>query len=119
MTSFPGIIDGDFLPDIPTKLMERGEYNHVDVMIGMTKDEGLLQSVQFEINPDLYDAAKFMWDNLGPMFLFGRVLPYDRWPDDIEKTNIITQVGGENEFYLKKKTLYLSVLHGNIGSLEY
>ena len=55
-----GIVDGDFLPDIPTRLMERGEYNHVDLMVGMTKDEGLLQSVQFEINPDLYDAAKFM-----------------------------------------------------------
>ena len=86
-----GIIDGDFLPDIPTKMMERGEYNHVDVMIGMTKDEGLLQSVQFEINPDLYDAAKFMWDNLGPMFLFGRVLPYDRWPYDAERTELITK----------------------------
>ena len=37
--------------------MERGEYNHVDVMIGYTKDEGLLQSIQFEINPDLYGLA--------------------------------------------------------------
>ena len=45
-----GIVDGDFIPDIPTRLMERGEYNHVDLMIGMTKDEGLLQSVQFELN---------------------------------------------------------------------
>ena len=45
-----GIVDGDFIPDIPTRLMERGEYNHVDLILGMTKDEGLLQSVQFELN---------------------------------------------------------------------
>ena len=41
--------------------MERGEYNHVDVMIGYTKDEGLLQSIQFEINPDLYGLAMVIY----------------------------------------------------------
>ena len=53
-----GVIDGDFFPDIPTQLVDRGEYNHVDLMLGMTKDEGLLQTVQFEINHDLYGAAQ-------------------------------------------------------------
>jgi len=86
-----GIVDGDFIPDIPIKLMERGEYNHVDVMIGMTKDEGLLQSIQFEINPDLYGLAMFLWDSLGPMFLFGRVGKYDALPGDKEMTDAITK----------------------------
>ena len=53
-----GVIDGDFFPDIPTELVDRGEYNHVDLMLGMTKDEGLLQTVNFEINPDLYGLAQ-------------------------------------------------------------
>ena len=53
-----GVIDGDFFPDIPTELVDRGEYNHVDLMLGMTKDEGLLQTVNFEINLDLYGLAQ-------------------------------------------------------------
>ena len=52
-----GIVDGDFIPDTPTKLLERGEYNHVDVIIGVTKDEGLLQMVNFVLDPSLYLSA--------------------------------------------------------------
>ena len=112
-----GIVDGDFIPDIPTRLMERGEYNHVDLMIGMTKDEGLLQSVQFELNQvgeqyllchsqqsldkidtnhelprqDLYGLAQLLWGRLGPMFLFGRVGEYDSWPEDRPRTDTLTK----------------------------
>ncbi len=31
------ILDGTFLPDHPVKMMERGEYNHVDLMVGLNK----------------------------------------------------------------------------------
>ena len=86
-----GVVDGDFLPDIPTKLMERGEYNHVDVMIGVTKDEGLLQMAQFIINPDLYFYASLAWDNLGPMFLLGKTGPWDRTPEEEEMVRQITK----------------------------
>lgn len=89
-----GVVDGDFIPDIPTKLMERGEYNHVDLMLGMTTEEGLLQAVQFLLNPDLYLYAMLGWKYLGPMFLFGRVGTYDSWPEDAELTQIFT------DFYL-------------------
>jgi len=100
-----GVVDGDFLPDIPTKLMERGEYNHVDLMLGMTKDEGLLQSVQFVINPALYLLAGLNWKHLGPMFLFGRVGDYDTWPEDSEMTNIFTKfyLGNFGVFNLNEK----------------
>ena len=30
-------LDGKFLPANPVNLMERGEYNHVDLMVGVTK----------------------------------------------------------------------------------
>ncbi|XP_076069707.1 carboxylic ester hydrolase-like [Oratosquilla oratoria] len=33
-------VDGDFLPDDPRVLLEEGNYNHVDIMSGITKDEG-------------------------------------------------------------------------------
>ena len=86
-----GVVDGDFLPDIPTKLMERGEYNHVDVMIGVTKDEGLLQMAQFILNPDLYFYAALAWDNLGPMFLLGKTGTWDRTPEEEEMVRQITK----------------------------
>merc|ERR1712002_824393 len=86
-----GIVEGDFLPDIPTKLMERGEYNHVDLMLGMTTDEGLLQTVQYILNPELYLYTMMMWDHLGPMFLFGRVGSYDTWPEDYEMSEVFTK----------------------------
>ena len=85
-----GIVEGDFLPDIPTKLMETGEYNHVDLMLGMTSEEGLLQTAQFILNPDLYFAAQLFWERLGPMFLFGRVGSYDTWPEDEEMKYVFT-----------------------------
>ena len=61
-------------------------------MLGMTKDEGLLQTVNFELNPDLYGLAQVLWKHLGPMFLFGRVGDYDTWPGDWEKCQDITNV---------------------------
>lgn len=33
-------VDGDFLPDEPATLMRRGKYNRVDIMAGVTRDEG-------------------------------------------------------------------------------
>merc|ERR1719461_351876 len=90
-----GVVDGDFLPDIPTKLIERGEYNHVPIMIGVTKDEGLLQMVQFVINPDLYFYAALGWENLGPMFLLGKTGTWDRTPEEEEMVREITK------FYLR------------------
>jgi hypothetical protein len=56
-----GIVEGDFLPDIPNRLMETGKYNHVELMLGMTSEEGLLQTAQFILNLDLYFAAQLFW----------------------------------------------------------
>jgi acetylcholinesterase len=68
-----GVIDGTFLPDHPVKMMERGEYNHVDLMVGLNKDEGLLQTFSLISHPELYPALMFGWpQTFGPMFLFGR-----------------------------------------------
>merc|ERR1719186_1526219 len=53
--------------------MEAGDYNHVDLMIGMADGEGLTQSHTFLQYPDLFTAAQLLWDTVfGPFFLFGR-----------------------------------------------
>jgi len=71
-----GTIGDDFLPDWPANLMARGEYNHVDLMVGYTKDEALMQTLQLEQHPELYPLLAFQWyDVFGPMFLFGRYGP--------------------------------------------
>ena len=71
-----GTIGDDFLPDWPANLMARGEYNHVDLMVGYTKDEALMQTLQLVQHPELYLLLAFQWyDVFGPMFLFGRYGP--------------------------------------------
>lgn len=86
-----GVIDGSFLPDNPVKLMERGDFNHVDLMVGMTKDEGLLQTYQLELHPELYFLAALGWDIFGPMFLFGRFGNYDITQTDRDMSEELTR----------------------------
>ncbi|KAK3885550.1 hypothetical protein Pcinc_010291 [Petrolisthes cinctipes] len=38
-------VDGDFLLDHPAKLLRSGNFNHVDVISGITKDEGLFSTL--------------------------------------------------------------------------
>jgi len=122
-----GIVDGDFIPDTPTKLLERGEYNHVDVIIGVTKDEGLLQMVNFVLDPNLYLYAALMWDNLGPMFLFGRTGSYDVLPHDKSMTTALTNhyLGsrfGINEKHFQNMTDMISdayIWYGSHKHAEY
>jgi len=72
-----GVIDGKFLPDHPVEMMKRGEYNHVDLMVGLNKDEGLLQAYQLELHPELYLGLAYYWNNIfGPYFLLGKGANY-------------------------------------------
>lgn len=36
------LVDGDFVPDLPARLMQVGAFNQVDLMAGITRDEGAL-----------------------------------------------------------------------------
>lgn len=38
-------VDGDYLPDMPAKLVAEKRYHEVDLMTGVTKDEGALVSL--------------------------------------------------------------------------
>ena len=92
-----GTIGDDFLPDWPANLMAKGEYNHVDLMVGYTKDEALMQTLQLENNPELYPLMAFQWyDIFGPMFLFGRYGP-DITQEDKDMAAALTEwyLGGD------------------------
>ena len=92
-----GTIGDDFLPDWPANLMARGEYNHVDLMVGYTKDEALMQTLQLVQHPELYLLLAFQWyDVFGPMFLFGRYGP-DITQQDKDMSAILTEwyLGGD------------------------
>jgi carboxylesterase type B len=86
-----GVIDSEFLPEAPHHMMEAGDYNHVDLMLGMTDGEGLNQAVNFLKYPDLFMAAKFLWDSVfGPFFLFGRY-GSDITAEDVRLTKVLTE----------------------------
>lgn len=38
-------VDGDYLPDLPAKLIAKKQYNEVDLMGGVTKDEGAMATL--------------------------------------------------------------------------
>lgn len=72
--------------------MERGEYNHVDLMVGLNKDEGLLQTFQMILHPELYPALMFSWPKVfGPMFLFGRPGGVFSDDEDFDMVQALTQ----------------------------
>jgi len=86
-----GIIGREFLPENPVDMMAKGDYNHIDLMVGMTKDEGLLQTYQLELNPQLYLGVQFTYKIFGPMFLFGRFGSYDITEQDLAMADEITK----------------------------
>ena len=36
------VVDGDFIPDVPLRMRERGEYNRATLMAGWTAEDGSL-----------------------------------------------------------------------------
>lgn len=48
------VVMDPFFADNPRRLFERGQFNSVPTMIGITKDEGLIQSTQFLKHPELF-----------------------------------------------------------------
>ncbi|XP_047475843.1 cholinesterase 2-like isoform X2 [Penaeus chinensis] len=59
--------DGDFLPDDPARLMRDGEFHHVNVMSGITRDEGALISQLLLVREDLFDALRENFSVVGPI----------------------------------------------------
>ncbi|XP_037784824.1 esterase FE4-like isoform X2 [Penaeus monodon] len=62
-------VDGDFLPDEPATLMRQGRYNRVDLMAGVTRDEGGMVANPLFFREDLSRALKNNFTTIGPMSL--------------------------------------------------
>ena len=74
----------------------------MDLMVGYTKDEALMQTLQLVQHPELYPLLAFQWyDVFGPMFLFGRYGP-DITQKDKDMAAVLTEwyLGGSPLFNL-------------------
>lgn len=66
MTSDP------FFAQDPIEAVFSGQFNHLPVMIGDTKDEGLLFSMNFVRDPSLFKEFEENWVQFIPLIFFNR-----------------------------------------------
>ncbi|XP_050727488.1 venom carboxylesterase-6-like isoform X4 [Eriocheir sinensis] len=59
-------VDGDYLPDLPAKLLAEKQYHEVDLMSGVTKDEGSLVTLAIDSQKLINDLEKH-FDTYGPI----------------------------------------------------
>ncbi|XP_047488696.1 uncharacterized protein LOC125039021 [Penaeus chinensis] len=71
-------VDGEFLPDHPATLVREGRYNRVDVLSGVTRDEGALNARAF-VEDGVVDSMIQNFSLLGPP-----ALGFEAWDDDPE-----------------------------------
>nr|XP_027214828.1 cholinesterase 2-like [Penaeus vannamei] len=62
-------VDGDFLPDEPATLMRRGKYNRVDIMAGVTRDEGGMVTYPLFSGESMVRALEENFTHFGPVSL--------------------------------------------------
>ena len=64
-------IDGDFIPSDAKDLLEFGQFDtSLEVLIGTTKDDGMLEVFQ-QLSDGSWSGLSENWDFVGPMRLFG------------------------------------------------
>ncbi|XP_042871788.1 cholinesterase 2-like isoform X2 [Penaeus japonicus] len=62
-------VDGDFLPDLPARLMRDGDFNHVDLMAGITREDGAFITNPMLVRKDLFPALRNNFSTIGPLSL--------------------------------------------------
>ena len=66
------VIDGIVIPKLPHEIVAEGGINAKEVILGHNKDEGLLSTYQFILDPSQYEVVKENWSREGPGALFGK-----------------------------------------------
>ncbi|XP_038046536.1 cholinesterase 1-like [Patiria miniata] len=82
---FAAVVDGSFLVDTPEALYAAGRYNHVDLLLGTTKDEGTLfildqpRFSHYVTSKEPPTLSRQDFDELidGEVFLDGKMKPVD------------------------------------------
>ncbi|XP_027207995.1 juvenile hormone esterase isoform X2 [Penaeus vannamei] len=62
-------VDGDFLPDHPARLMRDGDFNQVDLMAGVTREDGAFATNPMLVRKDLFPALQNNFSIFGPICL--------------------------------------------------
>ena len=66
------VINSTILPRLPHDMVADGEINPEAVIVGANQDEGLLDTLNFILNPGLYEETRDQWSIRGPMSEFGK-----------------------------------------------
>ena len=65
--------EDSFLPDTPRSILESGDINNVDLLLGVNQDEGLLWILNLlwdPLNDTNYASVRNNWETYGPYMLF-------------------------------------------------
>ena len=66
------VFNSTMLPRLPHDLVSTGEINPEAIIVGANQDEGLLDTLNFILDPDLYEVTRNQWSVRGPMSEFGK-----------------------------------------------
>ena len=66
------VINSTLLPKLPYDIVADGNINPKAIIVGANKDEGLLDTLNFVLDPSLYEATRDTWTYRGPMSEFGK-----------------------------------------------
>ena len=66
------VFNSTILPRLPHDIVADGEINPEAVIVGANQDEGLLDTLSFILDPDLYEKTRDQWGIRGPMAEFGK-----------------------------------------------
>ena len=62
-----------FVPKDPWELIQSGDFNHVPLIIGNNKDEGIISAINFVTDSERLEDLGNRWLNeLGPLYIAGR-----------------------------------------------
>ncbi|XP_071526061.1 cocaine esterase-like [Panulirus ornatus] len=62
-------VDGDFIPDDPGRMLREGRYKKVDVMTGVTSDEGALFTKPMYVQKEIFNAIETNFSVMAPVVL--------------------------------------------------
>ena len=66
------VFNSSMLPRLPHDMVTDGEINPEAVIVGANQDEGLLDTLNFLLDPGLYEETRDQWSIRGPMSEFGK-----------------------------------------------
>ncbi|XP_071526068.1 pyrethroid hydrolase Ces2a-like [Panulirus ornatus] len=77
-------MDGDYLPEEPSQLVRKGRHQHVDIMTGVTANEGGLFTMPMYVRRELLDVFETNFSLVGPASL--------QCHEDDHPTDVATQI---------------------------